>query len=125
MGVVVTGTGSGHTQFLLHMTSASTAIDNEFNKFEEDMRKTNLSHMRGYISTPDTNHQTPATWDAEMKKPSDEVEALLKEKVTALVGSAPTVVTRPMALAINQGPSHGMMSADKGKNIEIEGRRVW
>jgi hypothetical protein len=125
MGVVVTGTPAhpdSNSFFLMHMCATSYSIDTDFATFATQVQAAQLSDIKGYLSLPDSNNQTPAGWTPEDKTLSDEVAASLVQKMTDLLGGhEPTIVTRPMQPAVDRVGEHGYMLVDPSGNVEIDG----
>lgn len=121
-GVVIT---SDNQNFIFHMMSVSPGLDRVFKDFEDRVRNTRPppTNMKGFINVPNIQSDVPGFMDAEMRRSLDEFVQILIEKMTALVGTFPTVVPHNVDLASQKVFPHGILQV-RNRLVEANGRTI-
>lgn len=102
------------TSYIVHLSGSSAALDSTISALEKQVKDIKHDNLRGYISAPDHTLELPSSLNnAEGKKSIQDINALVEERVQALIGGTP-VVRRRAATAFDKNKGDERMGLHVG-----------
>lgn len=123
IGVVITGVPDSDfktSRIMAHCFGVSAQIDENWKKIVQESE--GLKDMRGYLSFPNLDEDTPdENWGEEEDEAARKVEERLTDKVRALIKRDPVVEYHKMKSSKARVGAEGQMSVDKELKVKING----